>query len=59
MSMGKRVVAVALAAGLAFCFAGCPRRSTGDKVHDAVQDAGGAVRDAGHDVGNAVKDATR
>ena len=59
MSMGKRVVAVALAAGLAFCLAGCPRRSTGDKVHDAVHDAGEAVQDAGHDVGNAVEDATK
>lgn len=70
MRVESKVVALALAAGLAFCLAGCKEKSTGEKVHDAVnkageatkeavQDAGKAIKQAGHDVGDAVEDATK
>ena len=70
MRMESKVVALALAAGLAFCLAGCQEKSANEKVHDAVDnaadatkeavhDAGQAVKEAGHDVGDAVEDATK
>jgi len=40
-------------------FTGCrEEKSTGEKIEDAVDDAGDAVKDAADDVGDAIDDAT-
>ena len=57
--MKKLVYAFLLLFTMSIVFTGCrEEKSTGEKIEDAVDDAGDAVKDAADDVGDAIDDAT-
>ncbi len=57
--MKKLVYAFLLLFTMSTVFTGCrEEKSTGEKIEDAVDDAGDAVKDAADDVGDAIDDAT-